>query len=776
MSELFHTIDFGKNYTIVHSKELQAFHNSKVCFTDTDIRYSINYANDHAHPVISNDKGATWKYLSGIPDLTENFYSINTDRQKAQRVIISNYSKIYFSADSGKSFSAIHNATTDAGAHVSGVFFNDAKIYICTNDGLLISENGGSNFTLKQTPGIPTDEVIFSFTGAISGNTMRFFCLTGSKADVYVGLQGTDYWGFTKGIYSIDNLSGNWTACTNGIDISKDFLMFLTMAENNINVVYAGGSRESVPVIMKTENGGTLWKHVLLSKNNENTITGWSGYKGDKDWWYGECPFGIATSSLDPNRIIIADMGFIHVSLNGGDSWQQAYINPDDENPPNINTPKKKNYKSCGLENTSCWQVFWMDNLNLYGAYSDINAIRSQDGGQSWSFNYTGHEENSMYRIIKHTNGNLYAATSTIHDIYQSTRLGDKILDAGDGRIIFSTNNGLTWNLLHDFDMPVYWIVSTKNSNKLYASVIHSTNGGIFVCNDVSSGTTAKWTKLDNPPRTEGHPAVIQALDDGNIVCTYSGRRASAFTASSGVFLYDTTSKNWSDVSDPGTHYWTRDIIIDPHDATQNTWYVCVYSGWGGAPNNLGGIYHTSDRGQSWKRICDLDRVSSCTIHPDSQNVMYVATEQEGLWICTNLNAQKPDFKRIDSYRFSHPERIFFNPFNHEEVWVASFGNGMSVGSDGINSILISNNISYKNQFAIKQLPDKILFTADISGRTRLKIFDLKGRTIFSKEFLNHTGTTTLSWNIKTFSAGSYIYKIKNNGKVQVGKLFLYSW
>jgi hypothetical protein len=89
------------------------------------------------------------------------------------------------------------------------------------------------------------------------------------------------------------------------------------------------------------------------------------------------------------------------------------------------------------------------------------------------------------------------------------------------------------------------------------------------------------------------NPASIIVLNDGKMVCTYSGRRTSggSFTASSGVFIYDPVGNSWSDVSDAGMQYWTKDIVIDPSDPTQNTWYVCVFSGWGGAPNGLGGLY-----------------------------------------------------------------------------------------------------------------------------------------------------------------------------------------
>ena len=70
----------------------------------------------------------------------------------------------------------------------------------------------------------------------------------------------------------------------------------------------------------------------------------------------------------------------------------------------------------------------------------------------------------------------------------------------------------------------------------------------------------------------------------------------------------------WTDRSDAGMHYWTKDLVVDPRDPTQSTWYVGVLSGWGGAPNGLGGLYKTTDRGVHWSRILTLDRVESCTI------------------------------------------------------------------------------------------------------------------------------------------------------------------
>ena len=124
-------------------------------------------------------------------------------------------------------------------------------------------------------------------------------------------------------------------------------------------------------------------------------------------------------------------------------------------------------------------------------------------------------------------------------------------------------------------------------------------------------------------------------LNDGKVLCTFSGRRGSnGFTASSGVFLYNPANNGWSDVSDPGMYYWTKDIVVDPSDPTQNTWYTGVFSGWGGAPNDKGGLYRTTNRGASWTKLTgsQFDRATSVAFNPQNTKQAYLTTETQGLW------------------------------------------------------------------------------------------------------------------------------------------------
>ncbi|MBK9989963.1 MAG: hypothetical protein IPP19_04280 [Verrucomicrobia bacterium] len=583
MSGLYRTTDFGNNYTTVNFAQIQAGHASAVRFTSNPlIAYTVSYpGGNNGQPTKTSDGGVTWSILPGNPLVGDDVYSIWADYDNPNRVVVAGYSDLYFSSNGGTTFSRISvTMDTSNGALICGAFFSGNNIYLGTNAGLLVSINGGVSFTNAGTPGIPSGELMLSFTGAQVGNQTRFFCLTTQSS--YPGLDlGADYYGNLRSIFSLENGSGNWTRKMTGIDADNDFLLSVAMARNDLNTVYAAGSGSAgEPTVFKTTDAGATWTNTFRTANNQNIITGWSGSGGDRSWGYGEVVFGLAVAPNNSAKAIITDYGFVHRTSNGGTTWQQAYVSTADQHPAGTTAIAAKSYHSIGIENTSAWQVLWSDAQHLFAGYSDIKGIRSSDGGVSWTLGYTGHNANTMYWLVQHpTTRALYAATSDIHDIYQSTRLANSPLDSadGNGKVIVSTDQGASWQTVHNFGHPVFWLsLDPTNANRIYASVVHSTAGGVFVSNNIQNGATSTWTKLTNPPRTEGHPATIVVLNDGKVVCTYSGHRNPGFTASSGVFIYDSSTQSWTDVSDPGMLYWTKDIVVDPTDATQNTWYVGI--------------------------------------------------------------------------------------------------------------------------------------------------------------------------------------------------------
>ncbi|MFN8166432.1 MAG: T9SS type A sorting domain-containing protein [Bacteroidia bacterium] len=260
----------------------------------------------------------------------------------------------------------------------------------------------------------------------------------------------------------------------------------------------------------------------------------------------------------------------------------------------------------------------------------------------------------------------------------------------------------------------------------------------------------------------------ITVLNDGKVVCTFSGRRNSsgAFTASSGVFIYDPVANSWSDVSDAGMHYWTKDLVLDPSDANQNTWYVGVFSGWGGPPNGLGGLYKTTDRGAHWIKLTNqFNSVTSISFNPQNTQQAFLTTETQGLWFTPNITLAPPLWNLVSSYPFRQPERVFFNPYQPDEMWVTSFGNGMKVGS--VNVVTGINNPNNDESIKVQVSPNPFVnsVTAEFyslqNERALIKLSSLTGAVIYEKEILLSEGKNVLSIDNLRVQDGIYLLSIK---------------
>lgn len=764
MSQLFHSTNFGDSYSQIHFSKLQVFNISTYEFTNNNqIAYSVYNDNNTGYPVKTTDGGNTWKQITGYDvDSYDDIYKLKANYNNPNQVIINAFSDLLFSNDGGDNFSSIKRASNDgSGITLGGIFFDGDKIYVGTNEGILYSSNGGSSFAPMTTNGINDGEVIWSFSAAKVGNSTKFVCITADSGDIYNGVMPWDYYAFARGVYTMDDANGTWVSKSDGIDFSSDFVMYTGMATNDINVMYLGGNDDqtSGPLVFKSTDAGNTWSKVYNTSNNSNIITGWEGDDGDKSYSWSETCFGITVAPNNANKVIFSNFSNMQVSSDGCQTWKQAYVSNQDQNPMDASTPKHKPYHSIGLENTTCHQVSWQSPNIMMASFSDIGGIRSTDSGNTWGFNYTGFSVNSLYRTTN-VGTKTFGACSNIHDMYQSTRLQDNILDTKDanGKIVVSSDLGATWTEVHNFGHPVYWIdADPNNPNRMYASVIHfggtqgSQLGGIYKTDDLNNLSSSQWTKLPNPPRTEGHPACLKVLKDGNLVCSFSGRRntSGAFTASSGVFMYNISNNTWTDLSHAGMKYWTNDIVIGPNDANENTWYVSVSSGWGGAANALGGLYKTTNRGANWTKLTgtQFDRVTSITINPNNKNQAFLTTETDGLWQSNDMDSNLPVWSLVESYPFRQPERVFFNPYNLNEMWVSSFGNGMKVGlmtpTTGV--------VSFDTNVEIKIYPNPSIgmvsfdFANTLETPKAIEIYDLQGQKVFVKNIEGKQHTLDLS-------------------------------
>jgi len=691
LGALLYSSDAGGSWRPVDFRQVQSdIQQGQVQFTeDPSIRYVIDetsgtwngyYGNA---PAKSTDGGVTWQHLANDPTHASAFRLL-ADPSDHNRLLLSNFNELFMSRDGGATWASVF-ATSDSnnGLHIAGAFFDGPNIDVGTGKGLLVSTDGGASFRVSNAGGLPAGQGILALSGAKQGGVTRLFAVTRSAGEIYAGVLGSDTRG-DEAVYTLDVGQGGWKPSMNGI-APNTYPTFAGAAVGNVNVAYVAGITNGLPSVYKTSDGGASWASVLLPQNNQNVSTGWVGSGGDLSWYWSGEAMGLAVDSADPSHLAVTDFGFAYASDDGGANWRQLYEAPADQNPAGAPTPRGKAYHTDGLNNSVAWDLNWADPKHLIVGMTDIRGAVSADGGQTFSSNFSGLYLNTMYQSVTQAGtGVVYAATSSVHDMYESNRLDDTFIDTGTGSIVFSTDKGTIWQPLHDFGHPVVWVATDpSHPNRLYASVVNSTQGGVYVTNDLQDGAASVWTRLAAPPRTQGHPLDIRVLNDGTLVATYSGRLAGsppALTDSSGVFVSTDGGRSWADRSDARMRYWTKDLVVDPNDPSQSTWYVGSYDGWGAARGN-GGLYRTTDRGLTWTRFLGGNNVNSVTFSPTDPGVAFVTTEGQGLWTSSDIRSAQPTFTQDPNFPFAKPERVFFNPYDPSEVWVTTLGNGLYVGS-----------------------------------------------------------------------------------------------
>lgn len=684
MSDLYHSLDFGTSWQTIPFTVVQGGNFTSTQFTaDPRLLYALSPSQPSDDPqlVKSIDGGRSWTVLR--PDLVINY--ISADQHSVRRLIAADNNNVYFSDDAGATLSPVYTSAAADGLVMGGAFWRGRDIFVGTSDGLLVSHDAGRSFAIAPIAGLAPGESIITFTGAQRGRVTRFFAVASTMA--YARKPGYDL-DPAAHVYRLNDGETSWTPMNLPLEYD-DAPFFVAGAQDDVDVAYvAGGNLDSYDdLVFKTSDGGASWQRVYLTDHNRNIATGWGG---DGGWgggfsWLGSV-LGLTVAPNDANRVVISDFGSVQVSADGARFWRAAYVKPQFITPPGQLTPIAKPVQTNGLDNTSVWYLTWIDAQTMFTSVTDVCSEWSNDGGHTWiRAGDAGLDTNTTYHAVHDPRtGKVYAGTSDRHDIFQSSTLTDERLDPAVGQILVSSDGGRHFQLLEDIGHTVmYLALDPHHRNLLYAAVVNSQVGGIYRKDLDSPATPA--VRLAAPPRTEGHPITVRVLDDGSLLASYSARRLGtyshrgAFTASSGVFLSTDGGASWNDRSDPGMQYWTKDVIVDPSDPAQNTWFAGVFND-ADFGDQGGGLYRTTNRGLTWTRIAGSFNVESIGFDPRHAGHAYYSTETRGLWFTGDIHAAQPVFSLVDGYPFRHPDRILFNPFDATELWVTSFGGGLRVG------------------------------------------------------------------------------------------------
>ena len=164
-------------------------------------------------------------------------------------------------------------------------------------------------------------------------------------------------------------------------------------------------------------------------------------------------------------------------------------------------------------------------------------------------------------------------------------------------------------------------------------------------------------------------------------------------------------------------------------------------------------------------RIKDFYRVWSMTIHLTNPDIAYVCThdDQNGLQYTENLTSSTPVFERVESYHFANPNRVFFNPYDEGEIWVASYGNGLKKGIVSNGPLNFNENRVEENHIYPNPTNSHITIEGDFSESMDFEIISLLGEQLMTGVLNTNNQLIDLSHlspNIYFLKVGNSTHKV----------------
>jgi hypothetical protein len=171
--------------------------------------------------------------------------------------------------------------------------------------------------------------------------------------------------------------------------------------------------------------------------------------------------------------------------------------------------------------------------------------------------------------------------------------------------------------------------------------------------------------------------------------------------------------------------------------------------------------------------------VTSIAFNPANGAEAYLTTETSGLWRSINMTAALPTFNLVSSYAFRQPERVFFNPFVPGEVWITSFGAGMTMGSftatespsatEAPVSFLLANN--FPNPFNPSTI---ISYRLPKAAHVRLSVYDVLGHEVaVITDGFETAGTHSAVFDGSSQPSGVYLCRLVAGGETKTLKMVL---
>lgn len=422
--------------------------------------------------------------------------------------------------------------------------------------------------------------------------------------------------------------------------------------------------------VSKTTDFGATWKPVWkeASVKSPKVDSGWVSQRFGPGW--GGPPLALAVSPVNPELCYATDLGRTLRTTEGGANWMATYTRR-----------AAGGWTTTGLDVTTNYGVHFdpFDRNHVFISYTDIGLFESGDGGGSWH-SATEHGVprpwvNTTYWMVfdPEVRGRMWAVMSGTHDLPRPKMWRRASPASYQGGVVQSDDGGKTWRALNR-GLPqtaaTHILLDTRGKSGTRVLYVAGFGRGVFRSGD--GGAT--W-ELRNSGLPSPEPFVWRlAQDRDGVLYAVIARRSddgSIGDAGDGA-LYRSRNEGaaWEKVPLPAGVNGPNGLAIDPVDPKRlylAAWRRDVREAEAG-----GGIYLSSDGGDSWRQVLSKDQhVYDVTIDPTNRTVLYASGFESSAWRSTDRGDK---WQRIRGYNFKWGHRVIPDPRDGSKIFITTFG------------------------------------------------------------------------------------------------------
>lgn len=424
------------------------------------------------------------------------------------------------------------------------------------------------------------------------------------------------------------------------------------------------------------------WKDRLTLNGNmpsANFKSGWINERFGPTW--GENPFSIGVSPVDPDVCYATDFGRTIRTTDGGKSWEQVYTNKKED----------AGWVSRGLEVTTSYRMVFdpYEANHMFIANTDVGLMESMDGGRSWA---SATRDNGIPRpwinstywleFDPQVKGKAWAVMSGTHDLPRPKMFRKSGTSRFQGGILQTTDAGKTWKPVSagigEAAMTHILIdeESNQDSRTLYACAF-----GKGVYKSVDGGKS--WQQKNKGIQGDAPFAwrITKRKSDGSlflVVCRRSEDGSIGTEGDGALYRSVDGAESWTRMSLPAGTNGPMSIVADEDHHAR-----LLLSAWGRisegeeTPDTGGGIFISEDDGVTWSGVLQEDQhIHDITF--DERNKRYYACGFNG-------SAYRSDdggnhWRRIKGYNFKWGKRVDPDPRDPEKIFIITFGGGIWYG------------------------------------------------------------------------------------------------